>query len=313
VTDVAIRPYDDADEDVVLGLLTASLGWLSDGEHRAFFRWKHLENPAGRSAMWVAESGGAIIGFRSMLRWRFIIDGVPATAVRAVDTATAPEARGLGVFRALTLHAVDELKADGVGFVFNTPNDQSRPGYLKMGWRELGRPPAVVRPHGLMGVARAAASRAPAELWSVSSNAGEPAAAVLGSDLPRTSAPSGVSTDRTADHLWWRYAGLPALDYRALRTDDGIAVFRLRRRGRATEAALCETLSVDSQGARRLIRAVARAAAADHVLFLGRPRPWVGELPVPGGGPVVTWRELTLTEPVPLGRWTLSLGDVELL
>ena len=56
-------------------------------------------------------------------------------AVRAVDTITAPEARGRGVFTRFTLAILSNeiTRDDDVSFVFNTPNDQSRPGYLKMG------------------------------------------------------------------------------------------------------------------------------------------------------------------------------------
>ena len=53
-------------------------------------------------------------------------------------TGHQDEAWGRGVFRALTMHALDELHARGVSFVFNTPNDQSRPGYMNMGWRPVG-------------------------------------------------------------------------------------------------------------------------------------------------------------------------------
>ncbi len=35
--------------------------------------------------------------------------------------------------------AVDELTTDGVDAIVNTPNDKSRPGYLEMGWPEVGR------------------------------------------------------------------------------------------------------------------------------------------------------------------------------
>ena len=314
MSDLEIRPYDDADEDLVLGLLSSSLGWLPDADHRAFFRWKHLANPAGRSAMWVAQANGVLVGFRAMLRWRFVVDGAEVEAVRAVDTATAPEARGLGVFQELTLHALDELKSDGVAFVFNTPNDQSRPGYLKMGWRELGRPPAAIRPRGLKGAMRMAASRAPADLWSIETPVGQPAADVLDGDIAvGPPPPTGTVTQRSREHLQWRYAGLPALAYRGIRVDDGVALFRLRRRGRATEAALCELLSPDEDRRRRLVREVARVAGADHVLRLGRAHARIGELPLPGGGPIVTWRDLTMSAPPPLDQWALSLGDVELL
>ncbi len=84
---------------------------------------------------------GQVIGFRMLLLWRFRRGDEAVTAVRAVDTATHPDHQGRGIFRALTTVAVDELRDEGVGFVFNTPNDQSRPGYLKMGWVDIGRPP----------------------------------------------------------------------------------------------------------------------------------------------------------------------------
>ncbi len=55
----------------------------------------------------------------------------------------------------------------------------------------------------------------------------------------------GLRTHRTADFLRWRYR-FPELAYRTctLGNDptDGLAIFRLRPRGNATEAALCDVL-----------------------------------------------------------------------
>ena len=42
------------------------------------------------------------------------------------------------------------LRGEGVGFVFNTPNDQSRPGYLKMDWKLVERLPVLARPRALL-------------------------------------------------------------------------------------------------------------------------------------------------------------------
>ena len=64
--------------------------------------------------------------------------------------------------------------------MFNTPNDKSRPGYLKMGWHQVGRPPSSVRVRSPLGLALhaglpgsrrplAAAGRAPARPRSRSS------------------------------------------------------------------------------------------------------------------------------------------------
>ena len=48
------------------------------------------------------------------------------------------------MFSRLTRAALDALDGQ-VDLVFNTPNGKSGPGYLKLGWREVGRVPVAVR------------------------------------------------------------------------------------------------------------------------------------------------------------------------
>ena len=102
-----------------------------------------------------------------------------SSAVRAVDTATHPDYQGRGIFRLLTLAGVEAMTAEGVQFVFNTPNDQSRPGYLKMGWLRVGRPSTSVRVRSLAGTLRMLSSRVPADRWPLSDGAGSPAAELV--------------------------------------------------------------------------------------------------------------------------------------
>ena len=145
-----IRTARSDDRAAVLELLASSLNWVPNELFDRFFAWKHEQNPFGVSPAWVAVDGTRIVGFRTFVRWEYQNpDGRPRRAVRAVDTATHPDYQGRGIFNRLTLHALDALRSEGVDFVFNTPNDKSRPGYLKMGWREVGRLPASVRPSGL--------------------------------------------------------------------------------------------------------------------------------------------------------------------
>src|SRR5678816_264411 len=128
------------DRPEIVGLAARALGWAGDDRDAAFFSWKHDDNPHGPSPAWVAETDGRLVAFRTFLRWRLTRGHDTIDVVRAVDTATDPEFQGRGLFTRLTLAAVEELTADGVAAVYNTPNTQSRPGYLKMGWQELGRP-----------------------------------------------------------------------------------------------------------------------------------------------------------------------------
>lgn len=321
-----LRPVVDDDLPAVLGLLQATMGWVPDAQYEAFFRWKHHENPFGRSAAWVAVEDDRVLAFRTFLRWEWERDGVIVRAVRAVDTATHPDAQGKGLFRTLTLHAVEAMRAEGVGFVFNTPNTQSRPGYLKMGWVDVGRPPVRVRSRGLRSAIRIASARVPADKWSQPSEDGVAPDEAFADDgaidaLLRSRpalAPGSQRTNRSAAHLRWRY-GFAPLAYRVApiggTTADGLVVFRLRRRGPALEAAVLDVLAPPgSQSAvRRTIGRVLRTTGADYAIALGPERSLAeGLVPLPRQGPELTWRSVIDADAPPLAAWAVALGDIEL-
>lgn len=320
-----IRPALPADTPAVLELLSQSLGWLPNEEHAAFFAWKHERNPFGLSLAWVAEEEGSIIGFRTFLRWEFERDGEVVHAARAVDTATHPDHRGKGVFSRLTLHGLDELYAAGVAFVFNTPNDQSRPGYLKMGWQVLGRLPTVVRPRSLAVLGRMARARTAADLWStptaVAAPADEALADLAGIEELLGTQPTSLSlrTRRSAAYLSWRYGGMASLHYRSHLAGrdvaDGLALFRLRRRGGALEATIGDVLvpGADPRSASELARDVLRASRADYAVSAGLPLGRLsGFAPLPRQGPIVAWRGLGAPPPTSAPAIDFCLGDVEL-
>jgi GNAT superfamily N-acetyltransferase len=322
---IEVRSAEPSDRRTVLELLGATLGWLSNDLFESFYSWKHEENPFGQSPAWVAVDDGKVVGFRAFLRWEHLTPGGDVLwTVRAVDTATRPSHQGRGIFRSLTLRALDDLQAQGVDLVFNTPNDNSRPGYLKMGWTQVGRLGATVRVTAPSSLVRLARARVPAQLWSVHTTAGRPAAEVLVSPgladlLDSLGPPSGLTTHRTAAYLQWRY-GFAPLAYRAItlgdEVRDGVAIFRLRRRGPALECALCEVLapSRDPASYRALVRAVVRQCGADYVMRLGKPRiDRDGFVQAPKQGPILTWRPLRAgVSGRRLDDWGLTLGDIEL-
>jgi len=143
----SVRPYEDSDLDGVLGVLKAALG-EPPGLQRTpeLFRWKHLDNPFGRSLMLVAEIDGHIAGFRALMRWDLETPHGIIRCGRAVDTATHPDFQRRGIFKRLTMNAIDAATADGVDMIFNTPNAKSGAGYMKMGWSEVGPIGIMIRP-----------------------------------------------------------------------------------------------------------------------------------------------------------------------
>ena len=315
--DLEVREARDEDLGQILELASSSLGWVPDEEYAAFYRWKHHDNPFGRSPGWVALDGERVVGLRLWLRWRFVEGRRRWEAVRAVDTATHPDYQGKGIFRMLTTSSLDALHEMGIEHVFNTPNEQSRPGYLKMGWETVGKLPVAARFRSPAAAVQALRARVPAEQWSLPCNAGMAAHEVLADAeevewLLDLRPGEGIRTDLGVEVLRWRY-GFPALRYRALRDNDGIVLFRLRRRGPVTECVVGHVLARGPAASRRLVRRAARASGAHQALLLTRHAPVrSGYVPLPGAGPILTWRRLGATTMPALERWDLTMGDVEL-
>jgi GNAT superfamily N-acetyltransferase len=337
VPGIDVVPYRDDDLEEVLDLLGVSLGPGPVGRRTSdLFLWKHLRNPFGRSFMLVARGGDRIVGLRAFMRWQFRSGGDRVVAVRAVDTATHPEYRGRGIFSRLTEEALRELRAH-VDLVFNTPNARSGPGYLKLGWRVVGKVPVSIRVRRPLRVARGARSLRRQERRPNASRppvAAEPAGEVLGTlggsldDLLRRSDTPGrrLHTPRTPAYLRWRYGGFPDLDYRAVGVRAGgdlrgLAIFRLRPRGGLWEASVAEVLveGGDVGAARALLRRVRRAAAADHLAGSFPRRTAVARAAARGGfvrapaGPTLMVNPLRGIQPEPtrLSSWGLGLGDLE--
>jgi GNAT superfamily N-acetyltransferase len=331
---IDIRPYRDADEIAVVELLDAALGLGGPAGARPveFFRWKHIENPFGRSFMLVAENEGNIVGLRAFMRWGFAAGDRRLHAVRAVDTATHPDHQGQGIFSKLTLESLEALRGEA-DFVFNTPNEKSLPGYLKMGWTVVGQVPVSVRVQRPFRFAtRAKGWRSAKEAGDVPPSTAPAACQVLEDDaifrlLDDRETPAGISTPRDANYLRWRYGRAPLLDYRAVEERregrlEGLCIFRVRPRGRLVEGTVAEIIvrEGDVGTGRRLLLAARRSARLDH-LTCSLPvsssahaaAKRAGFLRVPGGMTLVVnpLGHGLDPDPVGLASWALSLGDLE--
>lgn len=315
------RASTEDDLDAILAIGCAALGWGDDQRLSSLFHWKHHQNPFGESPMWVAIVEGRVVAFRTFLRWEWLRpDTTVVRAVRAVDTATHPEFEGQGLFRALTLNAIDELASEGVAFVFNTPNDNSRPGYLKMGWQVIGRPSVRVRPQGLGSLLRMSQARVSATKWSEPATFGRSPKEAFADDdeiraVLRSAGSEPLTTNRTPAYFRWRF-GFGPLHYRVVSLGEGLtggfAVVRLRRRGAAVEATVCELYAPpgDHRATRDLLSQV---EGADYLLIAGSAAGLRdGLLPAPRQGPTVTWRAVGEHDPPTLDRWHLTMGDLEL-
>lgn len=331
-----VREAELHDLKKILDLIDHSLGegWM--GRSTAYWNWKHVKNPFGPSPVLVAETEGRIVGVRAFLRWRWEVDGILVPAVRAVDTATHQDFRSMGIFKRLTLEMLERMRAEGQQFVFNTPNQLSLPGYIKMGWANLGRVTLWVRP-----VRRWQVIRAMRRLRGMQSIQDDKclneksvvnmleSKSILSLLEDRGGVQNKLSTPLSSDYLRWRYVEIPRIKYYASwnKEHNSAIIFRPSVRAGLRELRVCEIVSSTNSKSRSavasLLRGVIRRANPHVVTAMAT---WgtreagallrSGFIPVPRSGPVLTVRSLSdppaRQVPINRGDFGLSIGDLEL-
>lgn len=337
--DVDVRPVDHRECERLLDLVRLSLGEGRIPREASYWKWKHESNPFGTSPGLVAESNGELVGLRIFMRWMWASGDRQFRSVRGVDTATHPDWRGRGIFSRLTLALCREMEADGVGFGFSTPNAQSRPGLLKMGWSSLGRTSLRIRLLKPLQVLRSRIRRsddaAPEPGGAVPVAGASVAALVQEEGLPdllieASRADGRLSTPLSVDYLRWRYAEIPGFEYRCLWQIEGAAqaavIFRVKDQTHLRELRVCEMVvapnSASRKAGRALLNEVLAGNPADYAAGMAAsstPESSVltrsGFVPAPRVGPILTVRRLAGTpavDPIHRRNWRLSIGDLEL-
>lgn len=343
-----IITLSDARLDDILQLLATSLS--DSGATRktpAFWSWKHQYNPFGPSLGLAAVDGNdKLVGLRPFMRWRLSEPKGEVLAVRAVDTVTDQHWRGRGIFSRLTIEGMKQLKSDGIQLIFNTPNANSRPGNLKLGWRVVERMPIYMTVLQPLRMVTALLARWPKEEcslpgWEAVSRGGviswhsftefdEFLNLVGVSETIRGY--HGYRTSRTAEYLNWRYREQPNIDYGVFCVDgannrlEAAAVLRLERRLGLLGGLITDLFVRDGSKAVgvRLLKALRRDLRVDYLIAhvgLRAPeramlrRAWF--LPMPLKGIVLMAREVGAIDTLPLDpflpeHWDLTLGELEL-
>ena len=338
------RQFLPEDETEVLALLRQTRGEFSALQRTSHhWRWEHFASPFGPSFLRVAvNEEGEIIGMRAFLRWMFRMGESFVPAVRAVDTATHPDFQRLGVFSRLTREAAQDVQSNGAGLVFNTPNARVLPGYLKLGWHQVGAIRPLVRVlnyrRTLSGLAlqrlrkSSVTPYAPEEFYRreppplVSELAlGDRMEEVVQRDegLLRET----LHTYRSAAFIEWRYASHPTIPYRMVTVErqgdlEACAIFRTNTRFGLKEVVISEVFVIRPE--RRLVSLLLRqlrdSVDADYLIayfpqgsFHRRALEHDGFHQVPRQGMTLVTNPLgdRSVELANLSRWGLSLRDLE--
>ncbi len=345
---LTVRHYRPEDEDAVIDLLKMSLG-ESEVNLRTpeFWRWKHINNPFGPSYVRVScDESGQIAGLRAFMQWGLKFGQRNVRAVRAVDTSTHPNFRRMGIFSTLTKKVVEDVTEDGVDLIFNTPNQLSMPGYLKMGWHYVGALQPMIKvlnyPRFAWGLANYKLKVNNAERYSEDSffkghvdDVGmllkdeNPLNELISRSAALNDTDDRLVTVRSAEYLGWRYADHPNLTYYSVNLENngellGSAIFRTNTRFGLKEIVLTELLVArpDDKLCGEIIKQIISAVKADYMVAYFKEGSFVkqtlrknGFRPVPKMGMDFTSRRLNSNikvDPYILDNWDLTIGDIEL-
>jgi len=318
MSDIQIREATDDDLVEILEVLRASLGETPVLKRTPeLWNWKHSDNPFGPSIVLVATLLDRIAGVRAMMRWQLeTATGEILECVRPVDTATHPDFARRGVFRELTMSASEIARSSGIDLIFNTPNERSAPGYLKMGWKSAGSIGVLVRP--ILGVA----ARLDPETVPSMRDLGPTIAPVPSTleNLP-VREPLGLRTPRTDAYLRWRFMSHPTAQYGWIGdVDVGGAVVRASSRGGQAEMVVSDILGKPNS---EYVKRTAKQAQTRYLagwFSPGTPERTAanrgGMVSIPGFKALrLVARPLSeLTVDVfDLGSWDLATSDLELL
>ena len=316
---MVIREAVPSDIPQIVQVLKLSLGESDLPLSEEIWNYKHVQNPFGPSVVLIAEETGQIIGVRALMRWSlFSRDGQKEfQTYRAVDTATHPDFQGKGVFSRLTLKAVEKVKENGDSFIFNFPNDFSRPGYLKMGWKQLGKIKIGIKP-------------ALGSFWNMKSkikleiadhNATSEEIEELCKGWNASIKDEGLFTPKSFNYLNWRYHQNPLKKYSVFSSPEVYLSACIDKRKGIKELRITECIFLNANQDKKKIRKIIRNWSfyfgVQVVTFSPKLLPLSHPVLIGSFGPILTVRELNLqsedkSKIFQHDKWNYSLGDMEL-
>jgi len=310
-----IKEAEEKDIPEILRVLKASLGETSSKKTEEIWRYKHLDNPFGKSLVLLAIEDGTIIGVRAFMRWQWKKNNESYSCFRAVDTATHPRHQGKGVFKKLTLEAIERAKSDKNHFIFNTPNQQSLPGYLKMKWEIVDNIKVNIYPTFYQSWFGYFSPKLEDEISFRKEDLHE----LCELSNEQKSLKYEFYTPKNIDYLNWRYQKNPMQSYEIFKRKGIYLAAYVKQHKYFKELRLSEVI-VDEEKrkqAKNVIRSWGRKHGI-HIVSSAVGLDFFSKLKVSGGfGPALTVRNLNLSskeyaELLKLDSFSYTLGDLEL-
>lgn len=133
---ISLRIWDynnDADK-IDSFLLSASLAHKIPIKSREWFRWKFEESPYGKAVLACAFDGNQVVGCVGFGMGQMTYGVEDIKCALSYENFVHPQYQGCHIFTKLIKLAEIECQQQGVDILYNFPNHNSFPGYVKKGW-----------------------------------------------------------------------------------------------------------------------------------------------------------------------------------
>jgi GNAT superfamily N-acetyltransferase len=309
------RKAKEDDSPNVVSLLKLSLGESLVKKTDQIWNFKHHLNPFGKSFVLLAEENERLIGLRAFMQWNWQIGTKIWQAYRAVDTATHPDFQGKGVFKQLTLTALKEVGSKNDCFIFNTPNNNSKPGYLKMGWTIVDKIKLAVVPSFLYWP-MIFFSKPKFLENSITDTQLEKLCQIYNDNLEKRYL---LFTPKSVDYIRWRYDKNPIQEYLIVSNASWYIAFYVKKHKYFNELRVAEMICVNEEFDKYEIRKVLLKMAFERgCLVITSMNKTLFALAIYGNyGPHLTFKDLTSGGELEsyknnISNWSYQLGDLEL-
>lgn len=299
----------------IVELLKLSLGDSVVEKSSAIWNFKHTDNPFGSSHVLVATDDEKFVGVRAFMKWNWQLGNDVWIAYRAVDTATHPDFQGKGIFKKLTLKALDDVQENQETFVFNTPNDKSRPGYLKMGWVIVDILPIAIVPT-IVYCFQNIFKKKVINTNQIETNRLEELCKIHNEVLSENNT---IFTPKSVSYLKWRFEENPMQKYKVVSTNDSYVAMYIKKRRFFKELRVVEVISSnDSIHKKMMQNAIIDYAIQNRCWITTLANKDLFRLRLYGKfGPKLSFKSLTedtlfVKKALDINNWKYSLGDLEL-
>lgn len=299
---------------------------------RAWFEWKFREGPYGPAIICVATSTtGQIAGAVAYGRWRLTLGSATIDAALSYETFVHPAFRGQGLFVALADAAARRAGEEGVEVLFNFPNPSSRPGFLKLGWKDMGGIQTWIRPQSPMRIARAVAGRKRLSLGPLVAETtnrcpSEDQLPLWVTEVTPHTREGVLVSARSWELLRWRFFSHPINRYEIADVGDYGCIYRIGNRSGVREAQIMDILPTNPRNRvppsaaaiRRLVKRITRGGRHEAVSLITTPGteyasalPWAGFAKMPNRASFLCLPLCSYLEGIHSNsQWALTATDI---